>query len=216
MRLLELNSDGEFSLTELYGNKTPPYAILSHTWSADNEEVTFVDLMDGVGKSKPGYNKIRFCGEQARYDGIQHFWVDTCCIDKSSSSELTEAINSMFRWYQNAHKCYVYLSDVLKGNCDENHNLLRSTWKSAFRNSRWFTRSWTLQELIAPTSVEFFSSDGKRLGDKISMEQQVTRLPVFPFGLFGDILYPSSAQLNECHGQQNAKLSAKKIRHTHY
>jgi hypothetical protein len=173
MRLLELNSDGEFSLTELYGNKTPPYAILSHTWSADNEEVTFVDLMDGVGKSKPGYNKIRFCGEQARYDGIQHFWVDTCCIDKSSSSELTEAINSMFRWYQNAHKCYVYLSDVLKGNCDENHNLLRSTWKSAFRNSRWFTRSWTLQELIAPTSVEFFSSDGKRLGDKISMEQQV-------------------------------------------
>jgi hypothetical protein len=100
MRLLELNSDGEFSLTELYGNKTPPYAILSHTWSADNEEVTFVDLMDGVGKSKPGYNKIRFCGEQARYDGIQHFWVDTCCIDKSSSSELTEAINSMFRWYQ--------------------------------------------------------------------------------------------------------------------
>src|SRR6266536_5034675 len=114
MRLLERNSDGEFSLTEFYEYNTPPYAILSHTWGPDNEEVTFGDLVDGIGKSKAGYNKIRFCGEQAGYDGIQYFWVDTCCINKSSSFELTEAINSMFRWYQNAHKCSVYLSDVLK------------------------------------------------------------------------------------------------------
>jgi hypothetical protein len=90
----------------------PEYAILSHTWGADTEEVTFGDLMDGTGKSKAGYEKIRFCGEQARRDGLQYFWVDTCCIDKSSSAELQEAINSMFRWYQNAAKCYVYLSDV--------------------------------------------------------------------------------------------------------
>jgi hypothetical protein len=95
------------------------------------------------------------------------------CIDKSSSAELTEAINSMFRWYYEAAKCYVYLSDVSKSDCDENDNLLRPTWMSAFRESLWFTRGWTLQELIAPVSVEFFSLEGKRLGDKRSLERQV-------------------------------------------
>jgi hypothetical protein len=79
----------------------------------------------------------------------------------------------MFQWYRDAAKCYVYLSDVLRGDSDEHDHLPRSTWKSAFRKSRWFTRGWTLQELIAPTSVEFFSSEGQRLGDKIFMEQQV-------------------------------------------
>jgi NACHT domain/Heterokaryon incompatibility protein (HET) len=181
MRLLEWKSDGDFSLTKDLIHDIPPYAILSHTWGADTEEVTFKDLTDGTGKSKAGYNKIRFCGEQARCDGLQYIWVDTCCIDKSSSAELTEAINSMFRWYREAAKCYVYLSDVSKGNCDEHGHLSRSIWKSAFRGSRWFTRGWTLQELIAPTSVEFYSSEGMRLGDKRSMEQQIheiTNIPV--------------------------------------
>jgi hypothetical protein len=109
MRLLEHNNDGEFSLTEDFGNETR-FAILSHTWGA--EEVTFRDLIDGTGKSKAGYDKIRFCAQQAADHGLQYFWVDTCCIDKPSSAELQETINSMFRWYQNAAKCYVYLSDV--------------------------------------------------------------------------------------------------------
>ena len=112
MRLLERNSDGEFGLTEDFGDHVCRYAILSHTWGADTEEVTFRDLMDGTGKSKAGYDKIRFCGEQAGRDGVQYFWVDTCYIDKSNSTELAAAINSMFRWYQNAAKCCVYLSDV--------------------------------------------------------------------------------------------------------
>jgi hypothetical protein len=74
MRLLERNNGGEFSLTkDLFGDKNPKYAILSHTWGADTEEVTFRDLMDGTGKSKAGYNKIRFCGEQARRNGLQYF-----------------------------------------------------------------------------------------------------------------------------------------------
>src|SRR5271170_5421160 len=156
MRLLERKSDGEFGLTEFWGDNIPRYAILSHTWGA--EEVTFKDLMDQTGKSKGGFNKIRFCGEQAANDGLKYFWVDTCCIDKSSSAELTEAINSMFRWYRNAVKCYVYLSDVSTLRHFENDDLPRPTWKLAFRKSRWFTRGWTLQELIAPTSVEFYSS----------------------------------------------------------
>ncbi|TVY42671.1 Vegetative incompatibility protein HET-E-1, partial [Lachnellula cervina] len=176
MRLLEYNNDGEFSLTD-FGDDIPgPYAILSHTWGADNEEVTFRDVMDGTGKRKAGYNKIRFCGEQARRDGWKYSWVDTCCIDKSNHSELSEAITSMFRWYHNAAKCYVYLTDVSTNDSDHNHDQINPSlpsWQSAFRDSRWFTRGWTLQELIAPLSVEFFCSNGKRLGDKKSLEGQI-------------------------------------------
>jgi hypothetical protein len=86
MRFLEGNEDGDYSLTEVLGDILPPYAVLSHRWEA--EEVTFKDLMDGLGKNKAGYEKIRFCGEQARRDGIRYFWVDTCCIDKTNSTEL--------------------------------------------------------------------------------------------------------------------------------
>jgi hypothetical protein len=88
MRLLECNSASELSLTkDFVGNdEIPPYAILSHTWK-EGQEVTFSDLMDGTGKSKAGYDKIRFCGQQAKHDGLQYFWVDTCCIDKSNHFE---------------------------------------------------------------------------------------------------------------------------------
>ena len=98
----------------------PRYAILSHTctWGTDAEEVSFKDMIDGTGTSKPGYHKIRFCGEQARRDDLQYFWIDTCCIDQSSSTELEEAINCMFRWYRNAAKCYVYLTDVSRPTLD--------------------------------------------------------------------------------------------------
>jgi hypothetical protein len=71
MRLLERNNDGQLSLTkDFVGDNFPEYAILSHTWGADTEEVTFRDLIDGTGKNKAGYGKIRFCGEQASYDGL--------------------------------------------------------------------------------------------------------------------------------------------------
>ena len=173
MRLLEQNNDSRFSLTKDFGDRVPQYAILSHTWGADTEEVTFRDLIDNTGKSKAGYNKIRFCGEQIIRDGLQYFWVDTCCIDKSNSVELQEAINSMFRWYQNATKCYVYLSDVSTTKRKASDQLSKVTWESAFQASSWFTRGWTLQELLAPGSVEFFSREGKRLGNKKTLERQV-------------------------------------------
>src|ERR1051326_155563 len=100
MYLLLQNEAGKVSLTEdLIGDSSiPPYAILSHTWGPIAEEVTFADVKGGGGEKKAGYNKIRFCGEQARQDGLQYFWIDTCCIDKTNSVELQEAINSMFRW----------------------------------------------------------------------------------------------------------------------
>lgn len=109
MRLLEC-SDGWFKLTKDLAGDIPSYAILSHTWDPDTEEVTFRDLVDDMGKYKTGYKKIRFCAAQARRDGLRYFWVDTCCIDKLDPNELTKAINSMFRWYKESTRCYVYLS----------------------------------------------------------------------------------------------------------
>lgn len=174
MRLLRLRDDGGIGLTD-HNPQSVEYAILSHTWGRDDEEVTFKDIQDGAERAKSkvyGYRKIEFCGKQASRDGLEYFWVDTCCIDKSNNVELNEAINSMFRWYRNAAKCYVYLADVStssEGHIDE-----------ALRGSRWFTRGWTLQELIAPASVEFFSSDGKQLGDKKSLERQLVDITGIP------------------------------------
>lgn len=132
-------------------------------------------ILDGKGKDKAGYAKLRFCGRQAAKDGLQYFWVDTCCIDKTSSAELSEAINSMFRWYQDAERCYVYLPDVSVSTPAGDDEFCRR-WKPAFKRSRWFTRGWTLQELIAPASVEFFSKEEQRLGDKASLEQTLHEL----------------------------------------
>ena len=176
MRLLQRSNDTEFSHTREYvGHDTiPPYAILSHTWGSDYEEVTFEDIRNGTGGSKLGYAKLRFCGGQAKRDGLQYFWVDTCCIDKSSSTELSEAINSMFRWYQGASRCYVYLSDIPTS---PNQPILLTD----FIRSRWFTRGWTLQELLAPKQVDFFSAEGNWLGDKTSLLHpihSITRISV--------------------------------------
>jgi tetratricopeptide (TPR) repeat protein len=170
MRLLELDSHGHFSLTDFEHTKIPQYAILSHTWGVDGEEVSFRDIMEGTGSSKAGYQKLRFCQIQAEKDGLRYFWIDTCCIDQRNITELQRAINSMFRWYQSATKCYVYLEDVTT---NENHMNERD---SQIRQSRWFTRGWTLQELIAPQSVEFFSRNWERLGNKEQLEQQLHQI----------------------------------------
>ncbi|KAK0644374.1 hypothetical protein B0T16DRAFT_460436 [Cercophora newfieldiana] len=174
MRLLEI-SDGKFRLTkDFLPRETPEYAILSHTWGADTEEVTFRDVVDGTGERKTGWEKLKFCAGQAKRDGLRYFWVDTCCIDKSDNNELSRSINSMFRWYQNAARCYVYLSGISVSGGDSQGVQLRDIInRPIFRSHRWFTRGWTLQELVAPTSVEFFSEDGYRLGDKNSLEQQI-------------------------------------------
>jgi hypothetical protein len=180
MHLLEYNNDSEFSLATFFGDDIPRYAILSHRWGS--EEITLADITNGTGKNKAGYNKIRFCGERAKHDGYRFFWVDTCCIDKSNAVELQEAINSMFRWYQNAAKCYVYLSDVSTRKRKASDRLSEHTWESAFRSSKWFTRGWTLQELLAPgpDSVEFFSYEGDRLGNKRTLEQQIHEITGIP------------------------------------
>ncbi|KAF2633867.1 HET-domain-containing protein, partial [Macroventuria anomochaeta] len=185
MHLLQIGADGEFSLTEFYGKQIPEYAILSHTWIASNEEVSFKELVKGRGKGKAGYRKLHFCAEQAVKDQLQYFWVDTCCIDKASSAELQEAINSMFRWYQKAKKCYVYLADVHSETATKiqtEHGISsEQASRLAFRRSRWFTRGWTLQELIAPKSVDFFSAQGKWLGDRVSLWKDIHQVTNIPF-----------------------------------
>jgi hypothetical protein len=133
MHLLKLNGNDKPILTRFTPGNIPRYGILSHRWETDDQEVTFKDLTDSVGINKLGHRKIRFCGEQARKDDLEYFWVDSCCIDKSSSAELQEAINSMFRWYRDAAKCYVYLSDVSTGKQSRSSQLL---WHSAFNQSR--------------------------------------------------------------------------------
>jgi hypothetical protein len=182
MRLLQFGQGGKLCLTKDLSEEelsSHPYAILSHTWGEDDEEVSFADLTQGLKRTKVGYEKLRFCGKQAANDGLQYFWVDTCCIDKSSSAELSKAITSMFRWYGGAVKCYVYLRDVPTRSFESTDALARS-WEPAFRSSRWFRRGWTLQELLAPHLVEFFDSHGTRLGDKESLEQvlhEITKIP---------------------------------------
>jgi hypothetical protein len=188
MRLLQCDNNSDLSLTEFFESAIPKYAILSHRWGTD--EVTFKDLADGTSKSKAGYEKIQFCGEQARRDNLQYFWIDTCCIDKSNSTELAEAINSMFRWYQKAARCYVYLSDVSILKRKASDTSTECTWESAFRASKWFTRGWTLQELLAPRSVEFFSREGNLLGDKGTLEQQIHEITGIPATALREYLLP--------------------------
>src|ERR1700753_3869672 len=101
MRLLQLNC-GELSLTK-FTDDVPPYAILSHTWAADDREITFYDIRNGTAKNKTtAFEKLEFCGKQALSDGLRYFWIDTCCIDRSDQNELQHAINTMFRWYRDA------------------------------------------------------------------------------------------------------------------
>jgi hypothetical protein len=171
MHLLKLEDNATVSLVAFAKHSIPRYAILSHTWGREDEEVSYKDVKNGTGSSKAGYQKLLFCGNQARSNDIYYFWVDTCCIDKSDSSELQRSINSMFRWYRDASRCYVYLSDVSQDTLE---------WKSAFRNSRWFKRGWTLQELIAPKIVQFYSKNQVFLGDKITLEQQITEISGIP------------------------------------
>ncbi|OCL00760.1 HET-domain-containing protein [Cenococcum geophilum 1.58] len=130
-------------------NEVPQYAILSHTWGL--EEVTFDDLNGSDPGQLHGYKKIIEACRQTYQDGIHYLWMDTCCIDKRSSSELSEAINSMFKWYQAAAVCYAYLQDVEE---------------TQFAKSRWWTRGWTLQELIAPSELIFCDKFFRRIGSK--------------------------------------------------
>jgi hypothetical protein len=178
MRLLHLDALGRPVLTDFGGKPIPPYAILSHRWS--DSEVLIEDITsEAYNEKKEGYKKLQFCAKQAAQDNLQYFWIDTCCIDRWNNKERSKAINSMFQWYKNAVQCYVFLSDVSVSTTTEGSP--RSNWEASFCASAWFTRGWTLQEMIAPISVNFFSCEGHHIGDKASLDQllhDITGIPL--------------------------------------
>ncbi|KAI0597544.1 HET-domain-containing protein [Biscogniauxia sp. FL1348] len=163
MRLLLTHIQGARGLRLV--EKTPiemaglKYAVLSHTWEED--EVVFEDISHNTEslKSEASRFKIRKTCEQAARDGYDYVWIDTICIDKRSSAELSEAINSMFAWYRDAATCYAFMVDA-----PDNISTVES--KAEFSKSKWFRRGWTLQELLAPREVTFFSGDWTPIGEK--------------------------------------------------
>ena len=156
MRLLHTT---DLIFREFYDSQIPKYVILSHRWTGD--EVSFEEFYDIKAQDSSGerFAKIRNCCAYAREYGHAWIWIDTCCIDKKSSAELSEAINSMFNWYKNAAMCYVYLADVLwdSGNREQS--------RDNFRKSVWFDRGWTLQELLAPSNLHFLDRTWSYIGD---------------------------------------------------
>lgn len=151
-----------------YGN-IPPYAILSHRWSKD--EITYQDLEASTEakERKEGFKKVRQCCAKAKADGFDYVWIDTCCINKESSAELSEAINSMFNWYHQAERCYAHLADVPS--------------KSTFKESEWFTRGWTLQELLAPSDIHFVDENWDFIGTKMSQQQDISNCTGIPVSI---------------------------------
>jgi hypothetical protein len=166
MRLLNVKT----RKLEEYLKSPPPYAVLSHRWG--DEEASFQDVNSGWapgGRKMASWSKVHACCLQAERDGLFYIWVDTCCINKESSRELDEAINSMFSWYKEAVTCYVYLHDVHSSNVP---NIL----PFEFRASTWFTRGWTLQELLAPKEVHFFDADWKVIGTRRELSSIITEV----------------------------------------
>ena len=167
--------DRRTKVLEFGDDEGTKYSILSHRWikqEVDYNEVVKLAKMDEEERTevrqRDGYRKILQSCEQTKKDGYKWLWVDTCCIDKRSSAELSEAINSMYRWYENSRICYAYLHDVTD-----------SSFPTAGR-PEWFSRGWTLQEMIAPRDLRFFNKDWHPIGDKRTLAltlQTITRVP---------------------------------------
>lgn len=161
MRMLNL---WDWKISEFFEKEIPPYYILSHRWG--DEEINYEDFVKKHNPHEsPAFHKIMGAcsfAKSFRLPGrpkVNWLWIDTCCIDKRSSSELSEAINSMYQWYRKAELCIAYLSDVPR------HDSTEKTLGQAFVNSSWFTRGWTLQELLAPETIIFCNEAWKVIGD---------------------------------------------------
>ncbi|KAF5340091.1 hypothetical protein D9758_013177 [Tetrapyrgos nigripes] len=177
MRLLHTKT---LKLEEFYTD-IPPYAILSHTW--EKEEITFQDIQNlEVAKGKAGYAKVENACKRARQYNFDWIWIDSCCINKESSAELSEALNSMYQYYEDAEVCYAYLSDV-------SGKIHPRDAGSTFRSSRWFKRGWTLQELLAPSYVVFLDQEWVKLGTRWNLRDVVSAITSIPTRVFenGDI-----------------------------
>ena len=136
-----------------------PYAILSHTWGDD--EIVMDDMRTkesrATSKRRKGYQKLSSAVHRAKSDGYGHIWIDTCCINQASSAELSEAINAMHEYYANSAVCYSYLEDISDA--------------KDLDSARWFSRGWTLQELVFSPHMQFYCGPDRNtfMGDKHSL-----------------------------------------------
>ena len=171
MRLINTST---FAIQDFTGKEVPQYAILSHRWHSSEEEVSYHDFLDGAKRDTYGWRKVQRCCRIALINDLRWCWIDTCCINKASSSEESRSINSMFAWYEGSAEGFVYLDDV---DC-----LDRSTpeAQSEIAASRWFTRGWTLQELIAPSKLTFFNSRWESLGTRSDLVDILTKITSIP------------------------------------
>ncbi|OTA52521.1 HET-domain-containing protein, partial [Hypoxylon sp. EC38] len=161
-----INTD-TFELERWDNYEKGSYAILSHTW--EDDEVSFQEFQDlESSRKKKGFDKIERTVLMARDRNLKFAWVDTCCIDKTSSAELSEAVNSMYKWYDDSAVCFVHLSD------------LYSKLDTQFKDCRWFTRGWTLQELIAPKDVKFYDVEWIYIGNKIDLMGEIEKITKVP------------------------------------
>ncbi|KAI5984907.1 heterokaryon incompatibility protein-domain-containing protein [Pisolithus orientalis] len=183
-------ADPECEILKELDDKGTRYAILSHRWGDEvgYEEMTGLMKMEerkrDAVRQRNGYQKIIKSCEQASKDGYELLWIDTCCIDKRSSSELSEAINSMYRWYQNAQVCYAYLHDVDESAFPTERD--RDKFSESGGWPEWFMRGWTLQELIAPKQVEFFNKDWAPIGNKRHLASTLERVTGVPSEVLRD------------------------------
>jgi hypothetical protein len=180
MRLLTT----KLTFEEFFDSNVPRYAILSHRWGNARDEVSFRDMETGTAtaRGKLGFKKIEKCARLAAEHRLGYFWIDTCCIDKSSSAELSEAINSMYRWYQHAAVCFVYMNDVTV-------SPMTGLNEDEFRLSEYWKRGWTLQELIAPYNVEFYSQDWKKFGTKAELHKTINAVTSVDVGVLRGYLH---------------------------
>lgn len=167
MRLWHVRSSKLHSFNDSGEDTIPPYAILTHTWTED--EVTFRDLVEQHVESIIGYMKIRECCKQAVRANLDYIWIDTFCINQGHSAELSEAINSMYKWYKNSTQCFAFLFDVRTKPGD-------LEFEYEFARCRWFTRGWTLQELLAPEEIQFFNADWEFIGSKRSLSEAISAI----------------------------------------
>ena len=186
--------DYRTKVLEFSDDETTEYAILSHRWIA--QEVDYREMVklakmaveerDEI-RQCDGYRKILQSCKQAQNDRYEWLWVDTCCINKRSSAELSEAINSMCRWYENAKVCYAYLHDVLGSSFPTASD--KERYPDFCGWPEWFSRGWTLQELIAPSNVQFLNKNWQNIGDKRTLAPTlvgITGIPVHIHGLNGN------------------------------
>lgn len=172
--MIRLIKTSDLSQHVFEGRSVPEYAILSHRW--EEGEISLQELQGNLNQHKEGWLKLRQFCQYAERKGHQFVWIDTCCIDKTSSAELSEAINSMFRWYRRAERCYAYLCDVP---ARSTHNF--SDWMKVLRSSEWFSRGWTLQELLAPHKLAFVCFRWKEeIGTRESLSHEIGEITSIP------------------------------------